>query len=165
MATSIESQSQTQLGAPNPQQDPAHHHEGTPGDDQDSNSTSISDTIAKHPEQEVQETPPNLTDTGVTNRNVVEPGRNLENGDVCAIGRPSQNFQISRNENDNPQQAEMEDPPRPLKWWSVASLIINKMIGTGIFTTPPLILALTGKKSEALGLWVAGFFYTIVRYG
>lgn len=40
-----------------------------------------------------------------------------------------------------------------------ASLIVNKMIGTGIFTTPGAVLALTQDKRLALGLWIAGAFY------
>lgn len=55
------------------------------------------------------------------------------------------------------------EPPRPLRWWDVSSLIINKMIGTGIYTSPPAVLVLTGNKREALGLWVTGFAYTLVR--
>jgi hypothetical protein len=60
--------------------------------------------------------------------------------------------------------ATMADPPPPLEYWEVASLIINKMVGTGIFTAPPTILLYTGNKREALGLWVTGFVYTIIRY-
>ncbi|KAK4924454.1 hypothetical protein LTR66_016459 [Elasticomyces elasticus] len=43
-----------------------------------------------------------------------------------------------------------------------ASLIINKMIGTGIFTTPGLILHLTQNKGLALALWILGGFYAAV---
>lgn len=57
----------------------------------------------------------------------------------------------------------VDEPPRPLRWWDVSSLIINKMIGTGIYTSPPAVLVLTGNKREALGLWVTGFVYTLVR--
>jgi len=54
-------------------------------------------------------------------------------------------------------------PARPLEVWDVASLIINKMIGTGIFTAPPTVLLMTGSPSLAFGLWTLGFAYTIVR--
>jgi hypothetical protein len=54
-------------------------------------------------------------------------------------------------------------PARPLELWDVASLIINKMIGTGIFTAPPTVLLMTGSPSLAFGLWILGFAYTIVR--
>jgi hypothetical protein len=54
-------------------------------------------------------------------------------------------------------------PARPLELWDVASLIINKMIGTGIFTAPPTVLVMTGNPSLAFGLWILGFAYTIVR--
>jgi len=42
------------------------------------------------------------------------------------------------------------------------SLIVNKMIGTGIFTTPATVLFLTGNAQLSLGLWAVGFFYTIM---
>ncbi|OCK94885.1 uncharacterized protein K441DRAFT_90733 [Cenococcum geophilum 1.58] len=51
---------------------------------------------------------------------------------------------------------------RKLTWWDVSALIINKMIGTGIFTGPPVILSYTGKKSNALWLWAAGLVYTLL---
>ncbi|KAK2026545.1 hypothetical protein LX32DRAFT_641779 [Colletotrichum zoysiae] len=43
----------------------------------------------------------------------------------------------------------------------VAALIINKMIGTGIFAGPYTVLVNTANKSVAIGLWVLGFFYTL----
>lgn len=50
-----------------------------------------------------------------------------------------------------------------LTWFDVFSLIVNNLIGTGIFTTPASIYLLTGRKSLALGLWGIGFFYSVVR--
>jgi hypothetical protein len=52
---------------------------------------------------------------------------------------------------------------RKLTWWDVSALIINKMIGTGIFTGPPTILLYTGNKTTALCLWAGGFAYTLIR--
>ena len=52
---------------------------------------------------------------------------------------------------------------RKLTWWDVSALIINKMIGTGIFTGPPTILLYTGNKNSALLLWAGGFAYTLIR--
>src|SRR5438045_5346002 len=44
--------------------------------------------------------------------------------------------------------------PRPLDSLDVAAFIINKMIGTGIFTTPVTVLIKThNDKGLALGLW------------
>jgi hypothetical protein len=54
-------------------------------------------------------------------------------------------------------------PRRELTWWDVSALIINKMIGTGIFTGPPTVLMYTGRKDTALYMWAAGFVYTLVR--
>ena len=48
--------------------------------------------------------------------------------------------------------------------WDVAALIINKMVGTGIFTGPPLVLLYTQNKVEAMLLWVVGLIYTILWY-
>lgn len=48
---------------------------------------------------------------------------------------------------------------RHLSTIEAASLIVNKMIGTGIFTTPGIVLQLTQSKKVALGLWILGGFY------
>jgi hypothetical protein len=42
-------------------------------------------------------------------------------------------------------------------------LIVNKMIGTGIFITPATIVVLAGSKYAALLLWCFGSFYSIIR--
>ena len=47
--------------------------------------------------------------------------------------------------------------------WNVAALIMNKMIGTGIFTAPGLILSLTGSKSISIVLWIVGGIYSMLR--
>ncbi|KAF8864817.1 hypothetical protein BDZ45DRAFT_669190 [Acephala macrosclerotiorum] len=46
--------------------------------------------------------------------------------------------------------------------FDVFSLIVNKMIGTGIYTAPTTVLLLTGNAQLSLGLWAVGFFYTIM---
>jgi hypothetical protein len=56
-----------------------------------------------------------------------------------------------------------EDPTLPLNSRDVGAFIVNKMIGTGIFIQPPAVLLLTRSKGEALGLWVLGFIYTLIR--
>ena len=53
---------------------------------------------------------------------------------------------------------------RDLTSWDAAALIINKMVGTGIFVAPPTVLLNTGSKRVALGLWSAGFVHTLLRY-
>lgn len=51
---------------------------------------------------------------------------------------------------------------RRLGYLSVAALIINKMIGTGIFSTPGTVLTGTGSsKGAALFLWVLGSITTL----
>jgi hypothetical protein len=51
----------------------------------------------------------------------------------------------------------------PLNEISVACLIINKMIGTGIYTTPGIVLLLCGNKVLALFLWIFGGVYSYLR--
>lgn len=55
------------------------------------------------------------------------------------------------------------DAPRTLTQSDVAALIINKMIGTGVFTGPYTVLMSTRSKSVSMGLWAVGFVYTILR--
>lgn len=59
-----------------------------------------------------------------------------------------------------------EDRPleRTLGTWDVAALIMNKIIGTGIFTAPGLILSLTGSKTVSIILWIVGGAYSMMRY-
>jgi hypothetical protein len=45
----------------------------------------------------------------------------------------------------------------------VFSLIVNKMVGTGIFTAPASVFLMTGNRITTLCLFFAGFLYTIVR--
>jgi amino acid transporter len=64
------------------------------------------------------------------------------------------------------------EPPQPprnapseatlLGSYDVFALIVNKMIGTGIYTAPSTVLLYTGSKQLSLGLWGVGFFYTIM---
>lgn len=55
------------------------------------------------------------------------------------------------------------DAPRTLTEGDVAALIINKMIGTGIFTGPYAVLLNTQNKTVAMVMWAFGFLYTILR--
>ena len=77
----------------------------------------------------------------------------------------------ARGENRNPPDPVQTVPlpdaplPRPLDSFDVAAFIVNKMIGTGIFTTPVTVLIQTHNDKElALGLWILGFVYTLIRY-
>ncbi|KAL4904027.1 hypothetical protein BDW74DRAFT_168521 [Aspergillus multicolor] len=49
---------------------------------------------------------------------------------------------------------------QPLRTLDVACLIINKMIGGGIFVSPRIVAHLTGNKLVALSLWVFGGVYS-----
>ena len=85
----------------------------------------------------------------------------------------------TRPEEDEPEQidvhpfdhrdapSEHEEADRPpahgikLTTFDVFALIVNKMVGSGIYNAPSSVLVLTGSKSTAMWLWVAGFAYTI----
>ena len=45
----------------------------------------------------------------------------------------------------------------------VFALIVNKMIGTGIYTNPATVLTLAGSPEMAILFWVVGVVYTIIR--
>jgi hypothetical protein len=51
----------------------------------------------------------------------------------------------------------------PLTWFDVFSLIVNKMIGTGVYNSPATVYLMTGNKRVALGLWGVGFLYSLIR--
>ncbi|KAH8673161.1 amino acid permease-domain-containing protein [Ilyonectria robusta] len=65
-------------------------------------------------------------------------------------------------ENDNQGADPRVEAPRILARRDVAALIINKMIGTGIFTGPYTVLVNTRSKRVAMALWVLGLAYTIL---
>ncbi|KAF7556406.1 hypothetical protein G7Z17_g1479 [Cylindrodendrum hubeiense] len=50
----------------------------------------------------------------------------------------------------------------PLATFDVFALIVNKMIGTGIYSAPATVYVLTGNKSLTLGLFSIGFIYTLI---
>ncbi|KAH7159768.1 hypothetical protein B0J13DRAFT_580965 [Dactylonectria estremocensis] len=49
-----------------------------------------------------------------------------------------------------------------LETFDVFALIVNKMIGTGIYSAPATVFLLTGNKSLTLGLFSIGFIYTLI---
>jgi len=82
---------------------------------------------------------------------------------------PSVPYLANTNVDNNPS-VDVADENRPwterhtvknqyLSTLEAASLIVNKMIGTGIFTTPGIVLFLTQNKALALSLWVIGGIY------
>lgn len=52
---------------------------------------------------------------------------------------------------------------KPLDTLDVACLIINKMIGGGIFVTSSGVASLTQSKIIALSLWIFGGIYSFCR--
>lgn len=68
--------------------------------------------------------------------------------------------QAQHNPNDNDPSAAIPY----LEVRDVTALIVNKMVGTGVFIAPPLVLLYTGNKAEALGLWLVGLVYTGSRH-
>ena len=53
-------------------------------------------------------------------------------------------------------------PPRNLDFIQITSLMVNSMIGAGIFTVPGYILLLTRSKTVALVLWAIGGVYSSI---
>lgn len=47
-----------------------------------------------------------------------------------------------------------------LGYLSTGALILNKMVGTGVFVAPPTILAITGSKGISIVLWLVGGLVT-----
>ncbi|KAI9893693.1 MAG: hypothetical protein M1814_005909 [Vezdaea aestivalis] len=74
------------------------------------------------------------------------------------IPAPVTNGQSASNRVFNPLNVPKRQ--RPLEWYDIAALIINKQIGTGIFVLPAIVLSLVGNKPAALMLWVLGSFYS-----
>ncbi|KXH64044.1 high-affinity methionine permease [Colletotrichum nymphaeae SA-01] len=62
----------------------------------------------------------------------------------------------------NANRNRRREPSRHLTAIDVAALIINKMIGTGIFVGPYVVLINSRSKAVALGLWFCGLGYTIL---
>ena len=53
-------------------------------------------------------------------------------------------------------------PRRQLGVLSVASLMINQMVGTGIFTKPAYVLLVTKSKPLTLGFFALGGVYNMI---
>ena len=51
-----------------------------------------------------------------------------------------------------------------LQTFDVFALIVNKMIGTGIYSAPATIFMLTGRKWLTLVLFFVGFIHAVLRY-
>jgi hypothetical protein len=54
-------------------------------------------------------------------------------------------------------------PQKPLDTIDVACLIINKMIGAGIFVSSPMVTYIVGNKLGALVLWIIGGIVSFIR--
>ncbi|KAF2739366.1 hypothetical protein EJ04DRAFT_484118, partial [Polyplosphaeria fusca] len=54
-------------------------------------------------------------------------------------------------------------PLRRLGFVQCSALMINQMIGTGIFTLPGVVLLLTKSKPIAIALWAVGGIYSLLR--
>jgi hypothetical protein len=54
-------------------------------------------------------------------------------------------------------------PRRSLGFVQCSALMINQMIGTGVFTLPGVVLLLTKSKPIAITLWAVGGIYSLLR--
>ena len=65
-----------------------------------------------------------------------------------------------------PENPSEHEPPEAgkLRAIDVFGFIVNKMIGTGIYTNPALVLIFTGSRKAAISFWIVGLTHTFVRY-
>jgi len=80
--------------------------------------------------------------SGITQHNDAAPSRTTNSEDVDADQR-------------------QEPAPGGLTRFDVASFMINRMIGTGIFTNPPFVLWACGNQHLALWVWFTGGLFTL----
>ncbi|KAL4761141.1 APC family permease [Aspergillus foveolatus] len=78
------------------------------------------------------------------------------NGHVEAAALPAHRASMGSETEQSPRF----DEQQALSTLDVACLIINKMIGGGIFVSPRIVAHLTGNKLVALSLWVFGGVYS-----
>jgi hypothetical protein len=87
---------------------------------------------------------------------------------------PSKSDSLSHSERDKPGNSDdvsidatwtesTDVPRRRMGLIQVVSLMVNQMIGSGVFSTPGVVLLLTGSKSMSLVLWALGGVYTFLR--
>lgn len=81
---------------------------------------------------------------------------------------PSKSDSLSHSERDDVSidatWTESTDVPRRrMGLIQVVSLMVNQMIGSGVFSTPGVVLLLTGTKYTSLVLWALGGVYTFLR--
>jgi hypothetical protein len=86
-------------------------------------------------------------------------GDNINNEYLRRRGQ-GQNDAASVNEKDRVYYAPIPETQK-LGYLSTAALIINKMVGTGIFSKPSSVLRSTGSKGGAMFLWVTGGVMTL----
>lgn len=88
---------------------------------------------------------------------------NTRNNDISFQDR-SDEREDSENASVGSSWTESTDvPKRHIGVIAVISLMINQMIGTGVFETPGYVLYLTGSKQISLLLWAVGGIYTLMR--
>ena len=60
------------------------------------------------------------------------------------------------------ENRDLPEPSTRLTYLDVAALVVNKQIGTGIFTTPGAVLLSTRSKGLSVALWTIGGFWTLM---
>lgn len=140
--------------------------ESAPGSRHDENCEGLSPRLSStHPSIDA-----NSQTTAVSTGTSMNPAQahatsdaNLEYGNIRTDSGRSSNTGANRdangrtwNENDLPL------PTAKLTILDVAALIVNKQIGTGIFTTPGAVLLSTQSKRLSLGLWTIGGLWTLM---
>lgn len=99
-----------------------------------------------------------VVDTGaILNDNAQNPSHGVSQGPQRALTKDEESWDRISNE----RMAHLKTD-RHMSIWDVIALNLNSMIGTGIFTTPGLVLALTRSKIMTLTLWFAGAIYALL---
>ena len=87
--------------------------------------------------------------------------------DSATPGQLSEAYQMP-NRSFGPMEEELPAPhTRVNEAWTTYDVFfqaVNTMVGTGIFTAPPLVLALVGDRWIAIVLWLIGFVYSLIGY-
>jgi hypothetical protein len=134
---------------------PDPHHDQTPDITQPISAPLDSTSVSK----------PNSNRIGQLNNSHLIPGASQDSENV------SEKVPRSDEGGDDEDEASLDSgwteatlvPRRNLGFIQCSALMINQMIGTGVFTTPGYVLLLTKSKPIALVLWLVGGIYSLLR--
>jgi hypothetical protein len=77
--------------------------------------------------------------------------------------QPTGPSQLQQGDISQPCDPMSYNPNNQLKAFDVFAFIVNKMVGSGIFTAPMSSFLLTKSRNETIVLWVVAFIHTFFR--